>query len=125
MKKGVFFFCATLLGATLAHAAPPDAGDPDWSGVRRDVDAEARRPGDKGDFAMRRQAIRERARARYREADANGDGQLSREEMTRLRPGLAKHFDRIDANGDGLASEQETLGAVRKHPQRRGDDSGR
>jgi hypothetical protein len=39
--------------------------------------------------------------------------------MTRLRPGLAQHFDRIDRNGDGLASEQELGDAIRKRMQMR------
>ncbi len=108
-----------LLGTTTVHAEPPGSADPDWRGLRRDVDAGMQRPGGNGEFAARRQAIRERARARYNEADSNGDGQLSREEMARLRPAMAKHFDRIDANGDGLASEQEIVEALRMRQQMR------
>lgn len=85
--------------------------------MRRDVDAEAQRLD--GDFEARRQAIRARARARFSEADSNGDKLLSREEMARLRPGMARYFDRIDSNGDGLASEQEIGDALRKRMQMR------
>lgn len=114
-----FFLVMALLSAASVHAEPPGSADPDWRGLRRDVDAGVQRPGGNGEFAARRQAIRERARARYNEADGNGDGQLSREEMARLRPAMAKHFDRIDANGDGLASEQEIIEALRMRQQMR------
>ena len=122
MKPAPFLFAVALLacveiGAALAQAASPNAGEPDWGRMRRDVDAAARRLD--GDFGARREAIRERARARFKEADSNGDRQLSREEMARLRPGLAQHFDRIDSNGDGLASEQELGDAIRKRVQMR------
>lgn len=100
------------LGAGMACAEPPDDAAPDWGRLRRDVDAGARRPG--GDFEARRQAIRERARARFAAADRNGDGLLSRDEMAGLRPMLARHFDRIDANHDGQASEQELADALRR-----------
>ncbi|MBT9539486.1 EF-hand domain-containing protein [Thiobacillus sp.] len=122
MKSAPFLIAAALLalvegGTALAQVAPPPATETDWGRMRRDVDAEARRPN--GDFEARREAIRERARARFKEADSNGDRQLSREEMTRLRPGMAQHFDRIDSNGDGLASEQELGDAIRKRMQMR------
>ncbi|MBT9569202.1 MAG: hypothetical protein IV085_13000 [Thiobacillus sp.] len=114
-----FLLVMALFGAASVQAAPPGSGDPDWRGLRRDVDAGTQRPGGNGEFEARRQVIRERARARYNEADGNGDGQLSREEMARLRPGMAKHFDRIDANGDGLASEQEIIDTLRQRHQMR------
>ena len=124
MKLGWMLFCAAWLGLGAAQAAPPD-GDPDWGQLRRDVDAEARRPNGNGGFEARREAIRERARARYAEVDANGDGLLSREEMGRLRPMLAKHFDRIDANGDGLVSQQELADALRRLQQMRRENFNR
>jgi len=122
MKSAPFLIAAALLalvegGAALAQVAPPPATETDWSRMRRDVDAEARRMD--GDFEARRKAIRDRARARFKQADSNGDRQLSREEMAQLRPGLAQHFDRIDSNGDGLASEQELGDAIRKRMQMR------
>ena len=124
MKLGWILFCAAWLGASAAQAAPPN-GDPNWGQLRRDVDAEARRPGGNGGFEARREAIRSRARARFAEADANGDGLLSREEMGRLRPMLARHFDRIDANGDGLVSQQELADALRRLQQMRRENFNR
>lgn len=120
---GWILVCVLGLGSGAARPAPPDGGEPDWGQVRRDV--EAQRPGGNGDFEARRQAIRERARARYVEADSNGDGQLSRDELGRLRPMLAKHFDRIDTNGDGQASEQELVDALRQRQQMRRENFNR
>lgn len=114
--------CTLGLGLGTAWAEPP-GGAPDWGQLRRDV--ESQRRGGNGAFEARRQAIRERARARFDEADADGDGQLSREEVGRLRPLLAKHFDRIDANGDGLASEQELADALRRLQQMRRENFNR
>jgi len=110
--------CALSLvsGVAWAQASGP-AAPPDWGQLRRDVDAGARRPD--GDFESRRQAIRERARARFAEADRNGDGLLSRREVAELRPMLARHFDRIDTNQDGQASEQELAVALRRLQQMR------
>lgn len=119
---GWILVCALGFGSGAARPAPPDGGEPDWGQVRRDV--EAQRPGGNA-FEARRQAIRERARTRYVEADSNGDGQLSRDELGRLRPMLAKHFDRIDTNGDGLASEQELVDALRQWKQMRREDFNR
>ncbi len=95
-----------------AHADPGADAAPDWGQLRRDVDAGARRAD--GDFEARREAIRARARARFAEADLNGDGVLNREEMARLRPFLVRHFDRIDTNHDGQVSEQELTDALRR-----------
>lgn len=103
----------------MARAAQPAEVEPDWERLRRDVDAQTHRRGGNNDFEARRQAIRERARASFKAADSNGDGQWSREEMARLRPGLTRHFERIDSNGDGLASEQEIVATLRKLQQMR------
>ncbi len=110
-------------GAGMACAEPPGDAAPDWGQLRRDVDAGARRPD--GDFEARRQAIRERARARFAEADRNGDGLLSRDEMAGLRPMLARHFDRIDTNHDGQASEQELADALRRLQEMRRENANR
>jgi EF hand len=50
---------------------------------------------------------------RFKAADTNGDGMISREEAAAL-PGLARHFDQIDTNGDGQISTDE-LGARRQN----------
>jgi len=50
---------------------------------------------------------------RFKKADANGDGRLSREEAQKSMPQIARDFDRIDANKDGLVTKEE-LEAARK-----------
>jgi hypothetical protein len=44
---------------------------------------------------------------RFKKADANGDGRLSREEAKKSMPQLARDFDRIDANKDGQVTKEE------------------
>ncbi|MCA1977871.1 MAG: hypothetical protein LDL19_01410 [Thiobacillus sp.] len=122
MKRRLAQSCllAAILVAGAAWAQGPGTPvEPDWRALRRDVDAGASRPGGNGDFAARREAIRERARARFAEADRSGDGFLSRDELAQLRPMLARHFDRIDTNQDGLVSEQELADALRRLRERR------
>jgi hypothetical protein len=119
MKPTPLFLSVVLLAcvqiSTASAQAVPPVEETDWGRIRRDVDTEARRLD--GDFEARRQAILERARARFNAADTNGDKLLSREEMTKLRPGMAQHFDRFDSNGDGQVSEQEIGDAIRKRQQ--------
>jgi hypothetical protein len=50
---------------------------------------------------------------RFKQADANGDGGLSREEAQKAMPRAARHFDQIDANRDGIVTLEE-LQAARK-----------
>jgi len=50
---------------------------------------------------------------RFKQADADGDGALSRAEAEKGMPRLARHFDVIDANKDGLVTREE-LEAARK-----------
>ena len=118
---GPWLLLTALLASSAVLAAPPPDPEPDWDSLRRDVDAQSRRPQGNGDFEARRQLLRERARARFAEADRNRDGYWSREEMARLRPGMARHFDRIDRNGDGLASEGELIAALRMQRRFRGN----
>jgi hypothetical protein len=46
-------------------------------------------------------------RERFKKADANGDGRLSREEAKKGMPQLARNFDRIDANKDDMVTQEE------------------
>lgn len=58
-------------------------------------------------FQARRNLMRERMSQHLSEADGDQDGGLSREEVTRQMPALARHFDTIDANGDGQIDHDE------------------
>jgi hypothetical protein len=53
-----------------------------------------------------RDAAHQRANAAFDRADANGDGQLNRDEAQRL-PAVAERFDAIDTNGDRMLSRDE------------------
>jgi Ca2+-binding EF-hand superfamily protein len=62
--------------------------------------------GRKGDVARE---AKEKAEARFREIDANGDDKLSREEVASLGY-LSENFDRLDKNKDGFLSWEEYVG---------------
>lgn len=121
-----FLMMFALASAHAALAADTSSGSQteDWGQLRRDVNESARRPGANGDLAARRQAIRDRARTKYREVDSDGNGSLSRSELGALRPRLAEHFDFIDSNRDGSVTESEIAEARRKLVQQRRQQSG-
>ena len=54
-----------------------------------------------------REQMRQQFLAKFRAADANGDGQLSRDEARGGMPQLYEHFEFVDAGGDGLVSLAE------------------
>ena len=62
----------------------------------------------------RRAAMKAKADARFKAADKNGDGFLSKEEAAAL-PMLARHFDALDKNKDGLLSSEEVEAATHRH----------
>ncbi len=90
---------ATLLpAAAYAQQAAPERPDP--------------RNGGRPDPERMRQVLDER----FRKADANADGVLSRAEAEAGMPMLLRDFDRIDANGDGNVSPAELHAAMeRRH----------
>ena len=75
--------------------------------------AEQRREQCKADPEKCRAEMQARGRERFKKADTNGDGRLSREEAQKGMPQLARDFDRIDANKDGMVTLEE-LEAARK-----------
>ena len=54
----------------------------------------------------RRAEAKAKAAARFKAADKNGDGFLSKDEAAAL-PMLARHFDTLDTNKDGMLSPEE------------------
>jgi hypothetical protein len=78
---------------------------------------------DREKIEERRREMREKMKARLRQADENGDHAISRDEARQHMPRLAKHFDRIDRNGDGAISPDE-MKSAREHlrERRRGVD---
>ena len=67
----------------------------------------------------RRAEMKEKAAARFKAADKNGDGFLSKDEATAM-PMLARHFDALDTNKDGMLSPEEIEAAARHHFAGRG-----
>jgi hypothetical protein len=122
-----FRFATLVIAASVqAYAAPPSAasarapddGSPQES-LRSDLDRYSRELYGQEYLDQRRQIFRERAQERFRNADSNGNGRLSREELVRLHPNAARHFDRIDTDGDSEVSRQEMAQALRKRAELR------
>jgi len=70
-------------------------------------------PASAPDFAARRAAWQAEAKQRFDAADADRDGRLDRVEAGR-DDRLARHFDRLDADGDGELTPEE-LAQARRH----------
>jgi hypothetical protein len=75
--------------------------------------AQQRREQCKADPGKCRAEMQAQSRERFKKADTNGDGRLSREEAERGMPEVARNFERIDANKDGVVTLEE-LEAARK-----------
>jgi hypothetical protein len=56
---------------------------------------------------LMRSEMRERAEERWKAADADGDGALSRQEAQQSMPGIAERFEKFDGNGDGKIARDE------------------
>lgn len=56
-------------------------------------------------------AMKEHAEERFKSADKNGDGTLSKDETTTSMPRLAQRFDTLDQNKDGQLSPDELRAA--------------
>jgi Ca2+-binding EF-hand superfamily protein len=66
-----------------------------------------------------RTEARSRAQARWKAADKDGDGALSRAEAEASMPRLAENFDRFDANGDGRLERSEMHDFRKSHERHR------
>jgi Ca2+-binding EF-hand superfamily protein len=62
----------------------------------------------------RREEMKAAMAERFKAADKNGDGLLSKEEAAASMPRLAQSFDRLDTNKDSQLSPEE-LAAARQH----------
>lgn len=69
---------------------------------------------------QRQDELRGRVGEKARQADANRDGALSREEVGAM-PRVSKHFDEIDTNRDGVVSPEEMRAFREKRRQQRMD----
>lgn len=75
--------------------------------------AQQRREQCKADPEKCRAEAKAREEARFKRADTDGNGALSRAEAEKGMRALARHFDQIDANKDGQITREE-IEAARK-----------
>ena len=61
---------------------------------------------------------------RFKQADVNKDGKLTREEAQKGLPRVARRFDQIDTNKDGVITKEELDAAAKARDARRKDKSG-
>lgn len=104
----------------IARFAPPEEGRRPEAGPR--PEGAPNRDGKPNPDGERRREGRpfneEEAKARFKAADKNGDGQLSKDELPEQ---LREHFEKIDANGDGSIGPVEMHDAMRRMMERRDD----
>ncbi len=115
--------CVLLAFSTLALAAPPSPLDLEQSlppdereRMYRDMDRFASTYPGREQMEGRRQKM---LRDRFKLADPDNDGSISREEAEQHMPSLAKHFDEVDNDGDGVVSMEEMLAAQGKLREQR------
>lgn len=89
-------FLAFLLVLPLAHAQRTKSTVPE-------LEAE----GHKGDMAR---AAQKKANERFDKADADKDGQISKDEAAATLPYVADNFEKYDKNKDGKLTWEEYLG---------------
>ena len=119
------------IGCGTAAAAPPEAAA-DRKAAReqwckdnpekcRDLEAKAkaRRDECKANPERCHAEMQARQEERFRAADANKDGRLTREEAQKGMPMVSRNFDRIDANKDGVVTLQEIEAARKAHEAQR------
>jgi len=64
---------------------------------------------------------RPQADERFRQADTDGNGLLSKSEAERGAPHVAKHFDAMDANKDGQVARDEVRAFAQARRAARGE----
>jgi hypothetical protein len=129
MMKSILVSLLIMFTFSSAHASSSastdlDSQSGDWGQLRQDVTESASRSGSSSDIGARRQAIRDGARAKFREADSDGNGSLNKTELGRARPGLVQHFSLIDDDKNGQVTENEIVQARKKLMQMRRQESG-
>jgi len=67
-----------------------------------------------------RAEMHSRGEERWKAADKDGDGLISRDEAAAM-PRMAEHFDRLDANTDGRVSREEMRQSRERYHQQRNE----
>ena len=92
----------SFIAATAVQAADP---------------APAPEPAPQADRAAQHEQMIARARERWKAADKDGNGSLSRAEAESSMPNLARNFDAMDGNGDGQIAADEMHNFRIAHPK--------
>lgn len=112
------YLITAVVFATLsfpAWAAEPPAQDRGQAPDARRAKIEACR----ADPQKCREEAKARFEQRFRKADADGNGMLSRDEARKGMRKLAGHFDEIDANHDGQIARDEIQAAHKARAEKR------
>ena len=88
-----------------AQSHPRLAGDFDAADTSKDGQLDAAEM--EAHRAAMRVEMRAHAEERWKAADKDGDGALSREEANASMPGIAERFEKFDGNGDGKIARDE------------------
>lgn len=127
--KTTFLVAAIAAGITLAASAQAREGQgprmemPAFEDLDLNSDGEVTAPEIHG-------AMQARAAARFAEADTNGDGALSAEEMVaradgdrqdRMARRIEDRIEKADTNGDGLLQADEMTAMAEAHAEGRGN----
>lgn len=114
--------CALLTFSTIVFAAPSSLDleqslPPDErERMYRDMDRFASSYPGREQLEGRRQRM---LRDRFKLADPDNDGSISREEAEQRMPILLKYFDELDSDGDGVLNMEELLAAQGKLREQR------
>jgi len=107
-----------LSRAEVGRAMPQLAGE--FDAIDRDRDGQLSRGELRAWTKAHRAERRAKAAERFRHADTDGDGAVSRTEAEQHAPRLARKFDQIDVNRDGKLTQDE-LRAYREAKRSRKD----
>jgi Ca2+-binding EF-hand superfamily protein len=95
MKRTALFISLLSITAASWGQTPPAANEERRGGPQREQ------------MEQRREQMKQRFEADFKKADTDGDGALSRAEVEKSMPRMAKDFDAIDANKDGKVTPDE------------------
>ncbi len=107
----VLVLAALLVGAWSKRKASRQAGLPEvtkerpFPGAKLPPDRPTRERSDRPGDSL--EALRQQAQREFQDADRDGDGYLSREEVVGRFPLIAHEFERVDTDRDGRISAQE------------------
>jgi Ca2+-binding EF-hand superfamily protein len=106
-KQTIIALALAVPGVTLAADPAAPAKSPATTAAPAAAPVTKAVPADAKQKPARTGERKAAAKERFAKADTDGDGFLSRAEVEKGMPNLAKRFDRIDANHDGKLSRDE------------------